>query len=263
MTMAKSLLRRVPGLMHLRRSGRLNAWLRRGYGSHWGRFATRADATAFLRPSDRITYDDDRIVQINVESFSEVHLFDWPVLFHLRNAMAGRDRFVVTDFGGHIGVKYYAFRPLLETMGSFVWQVVDLPAACREGRRRGLGKEAELGFFETVEETAPCDTLILSGVTPYADLDVSTIVQRLPVRPRHILLNKVATTTDGDSYFTLESFGPGRMPYRVMSPGELDRMRESLGYRRIAHWTIPHRDVDVPHARGTTRTRMIGEAWAG
>jgi putative methyltransferase (TIGR04325 family) len=166
----------------------------------------------------------------------------------------------VTDFGGHLGVKYHAYRPLLDLPDDLRWQVVDVPAVCREGRRR-VGGKGPLTFHEDAKASAPCDVLICSGVLQYVEMPVDTIVDQLPSKPPAILLNKVAVT-EGDSFFTLETFGTGRMPYRVASSSELTKARERLGYKLLSRWEIPHRAFTVSAARGRHSVKMIGEAWS-
>jgi putative methyltransferase (TIGR04325 family) len=249
----------LPGLAQLRRSGRLNAALRQCHGDHWGRFPTRAAALAYRRPQAALAYDDDRVVEINIELFSRVHLFDWPVLFHLQRLLAAGALRRLTDFGGHVGVKYHAYRGLLDLPPDFAWQVVEVPVMCREGRRRAAGLP-QLRFHETPEATEPADLLLCSGALQYVEEPLDVILARLPARPPAILLNKVSVVDDR-GFFTLESFGLGRMPHQVLALAELDALRVRAGYSLSARWDIPERNFTVLAADGKHAVRMIGEAW--
>jgi putative methyltransferase (TIGR04325 family) len=252
---------RLPGLKQVRRSGPVNALFRLGYGPHWGRFATREEAVAFLRPSGRVTYDNEAIVPINLESFCQTHLFDWPVLFALEQMLSRGQLATVTDYGGHVGAKYRAYRRHLDFPDDLRWQVVEVPAMVREGRRRAAAEGlAALSFHEDASTTAPCDVLLCSGVLQYLDRDIADLVTALPARPRRIILNKVALV-EGDGFYTLESFGIGRMPYRIMGRSQLERAREALGYEVVAQWDIPSRNHVIPSARRTDQITMIGESW--
>jgi putative methyltransferase (TIGR04325 family) len=250
-----------PGLKQLRRSGRLNSLLHVGYGAYWGRFDSRDGALAFLRPSQRLSYDNDDVVEVNLDVFLEIHLFDWPVMFFLQTQLRQEKIRTLTDFGGHVGVKYYAYRSLMGLPDNFQWQVVDVPAVCREGRLRLLKDDETLSFFEKIEDTRPCDALLCSGALQYADLTLQEIVARLPSRPTMIILNKIAVA-GGEGFYTLESFGWGRMPYRIVAQAELDQAREELGYNLVFRWDIPYRHFEVPSAQGMDQVDMIGEVWS-
>jgi putative methyltransferase (TIGR04325 family) len=252
-------LSKLPGLGRVRRSGRLNALLRLGHGDLWGRFSTRDEAAAFLRPQHRVTYDDPQIAEINVDHFSRVHSFDWPVLFFLQQALSEGRLTRLTDFGGHLGVKYDAYRSLLDFPAGFTWQVVDVPTICVHGRQRLQAEPAPLAFHERIED-APCDVLLCSGALQYADKTPEEVAGKLPYRPSMILLNKLPIAS-ASGYYTLENFGRGRMPYRVFSKAELDASRERLGYTDVAEWIAPHPHEVVHHQTGHDRIQMIGQAW--
>ena len=250
----------IPVLKQARRSDLLNDLFRIGYGRHWGCFETRAAAVAFLTGRPRAEYDDDEIVQINLEKFKEVQAFDWPVMFFMERLIKDGALATMTDFGGHVGVKYYAYANYLTYPEGFRWQVVDVPAVCREGVGQRPGWASALSFHETIDETAPCDLLLCSGSLQYVELSLKQIVAQCARAPRTIILNKVALSRSG-GFFTLESFGRGRMPYRVFGEDELAEARSSLGYALQARWDIPDRNFVVPSRHGTRSVSVVGEAW--
>ncbi len=251
---------KLPGLGQLHQSGIANTLFRKGKAPYWGRFKTSRDAIDTLPVSRRGSFDNELMASRNIETFSSIHLFDWPVMFFLQKQMEESHLRVVTDFGGHIGVKFYAYRKLLNFPADLTWQVVDVPAMVREGRRRLPPDVHALQFFERAEETVACDVLLCSGVLQYVDATVEEIVVRLPRKPRWIVLNKV-NISQGETYFTLEDHGRYTLPFRVIAPKELEQARNRLGYTLTASWTIPYRDIVVHSSQGTDLTPMIGEAW--
>lgn len=250
----------LPTYDTLRIFERFSSVLFKGRRLHWGRFESQAAALASLKPNERLSYDNDAVVPFNLQSFSEVHLFDWPVLFALESMITEDALHSVTDYGGHVGVKYYAFKDHLRLPADIKWQVVDVPAMCREGRKRAAADAPALSFYERLSNAPPCDALLCSGVLQYVDLTLLDIVGQLPKNPRKIVLNKVPIG-DGDGFYTLESFGIGKIPYRVLSQKDLDDARQALGYELLARWSIPHRDLNVRSSKGTDQVRMIGECW--
>lgn len=249
----------LPGFRHIRRSGRLNAMLGRCYGSHWGTFPDRQAALGYLRRGEQVVYDDDRLADINVELFSRIQLFDWPVVFHLQSLANEGALHRVTDFGGHVGVKYRAYRQVMAFAEDLVWQVVDVPAICRAGRRSAVDLP-QLRFHEEAETTEPSDVLLCSGSLQYVEDALDVIVARLPARPRVIILNKVSVT-DGQDFHTLEDFGVGRMPHQVLSRASLGDLRQRCGYALQRSWDIPDRAFEVLSGDGVQTVRMVGEVW--
>ncbi|MET0547016.1 MAG: methyltransferase, TIGR04325 family [Caulobacterales bacterium] len=252
---------KLPVLKQLRQCGWLNEKLRLGFGPYWGMFPSRGEAEQFLRPDRRASPDDDELAEMNADIFSTVHPFDWPMLFFL-GQMQKRERLkTITDFGGHVGVKYHAYKTQMAFPPDFLWQVVDIPAVCKAGRRRQGDDKTNLVYHENLKDTAPCDVLICSGVVQYLDHSLSDVIKRLPQRAGMVLLNKVAVT-EGPAFYTLESLGFVRVPYLVTTIPALDAIREEHGYRLLARWEIPDRVFTIAHQRGHRNMRMIGEAWS-
>ena len=258
---SRQMLLKLPGVKHLHESGAIKGILGRKIGNHRGHFQTPQQAQDSLPRSRRATYDNDEIASIGIDTFSTIHNFDWPVLFHLQKLMQQNRLHSVTDFGGHVGVKFYAFRNTLAFDATLQWQVVDVPAVCREGRRRVPPEVTSLKFFERIEDTAPCDALICSGVLQYAETPIVDLIARMPTRPHMILLNKVAVAKRGEGYVTLENFGSASLPYRVMTRNELDESRMKLGYKLLSTWDMPDRDFAVLSPKGIKWVNLIGQAW--
>jgi putative methyltransferase (TIGR04325 family) len=165
----------------------------------------------------------------------------------------------VTDFGGHVGVKYLAYRHVVDFPPDLVWQVVEVPAMCREGRRRAHDASA-LRFCERLEDAEPCDVLLCSGSLQYVETPLDQLLARM-APPPVVLLNKVSVGEGEVGFHTLEDFGLGRMPHRVLSLPELEALRRRCGYELERRWDIPHRTFEVLAADGRREVRMVGEAW--
>jgi putative methyltransferase (TIGR04325 family) len=249
----------LPGYRQLRQSGMLDFIAGKEFGHYRGRFKTSVEARNSLPVSRRATYDSEALVSIGIESYSTIHLFDWPVLGFLQKMMSHNQLTVMTDFGGHVGVKFYAFREMLDFPKDFQWQVVEVPAMVREGRRRVPPGVNSLSFFERLEETAPCDALLCSGSLQYVDWTIEEIVDRLPRRPAMVFVNKVPVSKER-GFFTIETFVKS-LPCHIFGPNELEKARRNLGYKLAANWPIPHRDFVVLSSKGMEKVQMVGEAW--
>jgi putative methyltransferase (TIGR04325 family) len=248
----------IPGLKQVRESGTFNAVFHKGFGAYWGHFKSREEAQSFLRPHNRSTYDSNEIVQFNIDLYFGVQFFDWPVLFFLQTLLRENRLRVVTDFGGHVGVKFYAYRDLLNLPPGFEWQVFDLPAMVAEGRRRLPADVTSLRFFDDLESTSPCDALIFSGVLQYAESTIPEIIGSLPGKPHTVILNKVAVYDE--SFYSLENYGRYWLPYHIFTLKELEQARTQLGYALSSSWTVP-REITVNSAKGRHQIKTIGQVW--
>lgn len=250
----------LPGARQIRESSSLNRILGFSYGPRWGNFQSRTEATEFLKSSKLTSYNDADVVSINLQHFRKKHLFDWPVICALQQASSKMRLQSLVDFGGHVGAKYYAYRDVISFDPEFKWQIIDVPAVCREGRRNLEQGDKTLSYSEDVMGIDKCDILFCSGSLQYCDEDLGEIIQMMPEKPKMVIINKVAVSEA--KFYTLEAFGNRRMPYRVFAQRQIDCTRESVGYKKCADWEIADMGFSVPHQKGRTSVRMIGEIWS-
>jgi putative methyltransferase (TIGR04325 family) len=178
---------------------------------------------------------------------------DYPVLFWLdRVAKPGMH---VVDFGGHVGLHYYAVASKMALPQGARWTVCDVPAVAREGARiaeeRGLSER--LRFISDVGLVESCDVFLASGSIHYLEPSfLPTALSRMKSPPAHVLLNKTPLR-DGPSFVTLQDNGLSVHPYVVLDRGALIGDLGSLGYRVVDTWENPgfacrvelHRGLDV------------------
>lgn len=249
----------LPGFKQVRKSGPLNNFLRIGYGQFWGKFILRSDAEQFLRSSKIISYNNSEIVKINFDLFRQIQLFDWPVMYALRELIYGDRLHTVIDFGGHVGAKYYAYRRLMTFPSELEWKIVDVPAVCDEGRKRLKQGDEALSYYENIEQIDSCDVLICAGSLQYCEFYLDHIIRQMRYRPHTIILNRVAVSDE--EFYTLEDFGFGRMPHRIVTKDLLKNISETFNYVITYQWEIPDRNFIVRHRTGETLVRMVGQIW--
>jgi putative methyltransferase (TIGR04325 family) len=247
----KDIAKLLPGIRHNRK--RRYEW---NYFSHSalakpGRFCgvyhsfdcAREEA---MRRFGAAEYDDPSIVGNNVQQFMTVESFDWPILYYLA-ATFDLATTTVFDVGGHIGVKYYAFREYL-CEKPYQWRVIETPSMvdagkaymCEAGDADNLKLTTEWDPFHTSAQAI----LFCSGSLQYIADDLGKISSNLG-GPDFLLLNKVPLT-DHDSFVTLDNLGKARVPYRIFNKNEWIENLTRAGYVIGDSWTIPHRDFEVP-----------------
>jgi putative methyltransferase (TIGR04325 family) len=203
-----------------------------------GAFSSYRDAIAAVSPDLLPGYDNDQAVYFDLERMSQIVPTDRPVLFWMRRLTP--EIKCVLDAGGHIGVKYRAFRQHLQLDAKQIkWIVYDTKAMVRAGRRRAAADQLDaLSFVETLAEVPHVDLMLCSGLLQYLDISLSELIGQLPTRPRHLILNKVATR-DGKTIVMLERIGDAEVPYQVRDRAEFVSSLNALGYEIWDEWVLP------------------------
>lgn len=201
-----------------------------------GAFPDRDSAMASLPAARLNSYDHADVAPVNFQSMCQTRLWDYPVMFWLDKLHAPGMR--VLDAGGHFGTKYIAFRSRLR-LDEVFWTVYDLPEtvlAARAAQAKG-DVPSEVRFVDDLRNAGEVDMLLASGLLQYLDIPFLEFLGRLPTRPAHILLNKVATR-DGPSVTTLELIGPARVPYQIRRRGGFEADLAAAGYSIRDSWEI-------------------------
>lgn len=202
-----------------------------------GAYGSYDAAMAAARRRELAGYDHKEIATVAFAKMCQVTPWDYPVLFWIRSLLPEIDGLI--DAGGHMGTKYRAFRPLLPLEGSFRWIVYDLPAIVHAGQdlaqKEGL---TGLGFVERIEDAGEMPLFLGSGLMQYLDMPLSGLLMKMPSRPRHLILNKVALRKES-TVVTLERIGGSYVPYHMRNEAEFIADITRLGYRQVDRWSIP------------------------
>jgi putative methyltransferase (TIGR04325 family) len=119
------------------------------------------------------------------------------------------------------------------------WIVYETPVMVRAGRERAAADGLDaLSFVESLNEVPAVDLLLCSGLLQYLDIPFADLVGQLRQRPRHIVLNKVATR-DGPTVVMLERMGMAEVPYQIRCRPEFVSSVEALGYTIVDEWVLP------------------------
>lgn len=209
-----------------------------------GRFATHAEALGAVRQGALAGYDNDAVADVSYEAMCRVELWDYPVLWWLGQLVG--DAPGLLDAGGHMGPKFRAFGPRLPLPEGFDWAVYDVPAIVRAGRARAMREGlCGISFHDRLEAVPPLPIVLGSGLLQYLDLTFADFMAALPVRPRHLILNKVATR-EGPTVVTLEQFPGAEVPYIVRDHGAFVASLAAMGYAIRDSWTIAQ--LSLKHA---------------
>jgi putative methyltransferase (TIGR04325 family) len=199
-------------------------------------------------------YNNDAAVAVSCESMCTILPWDAQVLALLERLLP--DIAILLDAGGHIGTKYRAFREQLHLDGRpLKWIVWDTPAAIRAGRKRAVADGlSQLSFVDTIGEAPAADLVLCSGLLQYLDIPFPELMGQLVAKPRHLILNKVATR-DGRTVVMLERIGRAEAPYQVRDREEFVQGLDAMGYEIIEEWVLPELSHYINRRFGSSTSR--------
>lgn len=209
-----------------------------------GVFDTAAAAAASAPGHLPMGYDQPAAAAMYRDQLDHVALEDYPVLYWLRRL--GPEVHRLFDYGGHVGVKYYAYARYLSFPADFVWTVCDVAAVARAGAALAQEKGAgNLRFVTDVAAVDGQDLLMCSGSLQYIEPALSAQLRPVARKPKHVVVN-AAPYHDGRTFFTLNSIGTAFCPYKVQNLGAFVAGMSQLGYELVDRWTIPGKGCVVP-----------------
>ncbi len=222
----------------------------------WGVFRSRDEA---IRRAESLAhlpvgYDTAGLAAQGRELYEQVHTFDYPPLLWLLRSLEDGSRSVV-DLGGHLGVKYRAYRRLWDLPADLRWTVCETPDVVQAARDLPPDDlPPGLTFTSDRSCLAEAEVLFASGVLQYLEQPLPEILARLPRKPRHLVLNKVPLS-EGPEVWTIQNVG-AVVPYHVMNRHWfLDEMsRSATGSSTRGRWPSTGRGFPSPPTTGRSTT---------
>ena len=168
---------------------------------------------------------------------------DYPVMFWLGQLLPQcRQLF---DWGGNVGISYFAYRKYLPYPTELEWLVSDVPAVVSAGLEIADEEYAPgLRFTTMLDELCSSDVLLAAGSLhfiedPFANLSAQRAL------PRHILLNKVPVY-ELPAAVTLQNMGTSFCPNHLFNRNDFVRGFENLGYELVDEWQSPDLSCRIP-----------------
>ncbi len=177
--------------------------------------------------------------------------FDYPAIYWLEKSLLNGHQSIF-DVGGHIGIKYYAFKPLLSARQKLSWLVCDVPAVVQRGRAAAAKRDpsGSLEFTSDYALVEGRDVLFASGVVQYLPMTMLEWLAPIQSKPRRIIFNTTAIHPSLD-FFTLNSIGTAYCPYRVTSEVSFLSQMKTLGYQLVDRWHTPGKGaLELPVEEG-------------
>lgn len=240
---------RLPGLRTIER-----AWQWRQFQARpndcWGVYGSFAEAEAHAPPTKPIGYDNDAAAGMYRGMLETVGPKDYAVAFWLQRRLRLGGR--VFDFGGHVGVKYYALRTVLDMpccggecclscSETVSWVVFDVPAVIAQGRKLAREREAPgLSFTDRFLDASGADVFLALGSLQYVETPLPDRLATLDALPQCVIISSTPMV-DGERYVTLQNLGMSYCPYLVESRTGLVRGMAERGYTLVRSWENPEK----------------------
>jgi len=239
-------LARLPGLAGLVRRQAYEAFLANRDGNlFFGVHGTFDEAAQAAAACGRAGYDNGDSARLYTHR-TRIDAHDYPALYWLSRSLDEGHRRMF-DVGGATGIKFVAFRDLLQHHPDLCWTVQDVPAMVAQGRAETLqrGDDARLRFTERFDDGDGQDLLYASGVLQYLPATLGDLLAGWQRLPRRIVINTTAIHPQHE-FFTVNSLGTAFCPYRVQTQASLIRGLTGLGYRLREAWTHPGKVMHIP-----------------
>lgn len=188
----------------------------------------------------------------------QVFSFDYPALFWLsRSFEDGLSS--VFDLGGHAGIKYHAFKRLLNYPLALRWRTCDVEGVIQVGREVAAerGVSEYLSFTTDYKEASCFDVLFISGCLQFLPERMPELLAAMPVKPKRIILN-TTTVHPERTIFTVHSLGFAFCPYRIQHYDELLADLSNAGYTRRDAWRNDGKIMEVPFIDGGDKCYYAG-----
>lgn len=219
-----------------------------GYGCFWGIFETFEEALQAAPQTKPIGYDNPDLAleyqqQVEREDgwegssrrASRAHAYDYPVLLWLKSIFATPlQQPTLFDFGGNVGVHYYAYQNYIAYPPDLTWEICDVPEIVRAGKELAEKRSCSNLIFTTdLSRIDGKDIFLASGSIHYLkELDLFSRSQR---PPQHILLNRVPLHQHL-SFVTLQNGGKVFYPHHVFHHQKFIDYFLNHGYELVDTW---------------------------
>lgn len=209
-----------------------------------GSFNSFEEALFSIPKNRNIGYNNSQAAKLYIDRCFKIHSTDYPVLFWLQKIMAEIDS--VFDFGGHIGVSYYAYSNLLSLEHLRKWTVCDVPSVVSEGEEIKKKKSVtNLNFVTDINQCENYDLFIANGSLQFLEWELYDKLNGLVKKPRFIIFNMTPIHPIYKT-ITLHNMGVAFCPYYIRKEEDFFDGLKQIGYTVVDKWVNPEKNCNIP-----------------
>jgi putative methyltransferase (TIGR04325 family) len=208
-----------------------------------GIFSSYAQALAGVPRGRPSGWNNEEAAAIWSDCVDPVRPGSYPLFFWLlRLLQPGAS---IIDYGGSVGLTFYAYHRYARLPEGASWTVVELPLIAAQGQRIAK-REGARNLFFTTDISAPeaCDILLAAGSLQYMENSVPGLLDLRHAPPHWLLLNKLPLSK-GPEFWSLDNFGPAVAPYRVFNEQAFLSYFEQRGYVLRDRWQVAELKCDI------------------
>ncbi len=224
-------------------------------GSCHGVYPSFAAASQAAPDTKPLGYDNAGPAQMYEERLDRLVPSDYPVMFWL-SRLFGEGARRIYDFGGHIGVAYYAYQKYFDFPKDVSWTVYDVPAVIDAGRAlaKRRGAPDNLNFTGKVSDASGADIFLAAGSLQYLESPtLGEMLDSLSDKPQSVLVNKTPLT-QRETFVTLQNIGTAYCPYILFNEEQFKAPLLACGYRVRDRWENADHTCELPlHPEYTLR----------
>lgn len=210
-----------------------------------GVYKNYASALASAPDTKDTGYDHSEPARMYKDRLDRIYPSDYPVIFWLEKAFTEGAASVI-DFGGHIGVGYYAYQNYIRFPETLRWLVCDVEEVTLEGKRLAERKQIEnLTFTTDLNHGDGRDILFASGSLQYMEKSLAEMLDGFEQIPSHIIVN-LLPVHDTDEYYTLQNIGFSFCPYHIFKDEKFIRELNDMGYEMVDQWHNLEKQCAIP-----------------
>jgi hypothetical protein len=133
-----------------------------------GVFANFTEALRSAPKTKPLGFEVPGYAELHLDRMRRILPYDYPVLHWLEPLL--RSELRIFDFGGNVGVHYYAYANYLRYRADLRWTVCDLPPLIELGLAIAASEKATaLSFTRSFEDARGADVLLAAGVVQYLE----------------------------------------------------------------------------------------------
>ncbi len=214
------------------------------WATHLGEFGSFDEANAYIskraKPTNYVL-DHDRWLKQR-ENLSP---HDYPVAFWLDKLINHWGQESLVDFGGSVGVSYYAMKKYMTFPEDLLWIVCELKEAVERGLQISAQRgETQIQFTSDLNVIDGAAIFMALGSLQYLENTPYDLLAQNETIPNYLIINKLPLSSI-KSFVTIESAGDGLYPCRVQSEASFLADMEGLGYRLVDRWKCLEHNMQV------------------
>ncbi len=207
-----------------------------------GVFKSFAEALASAPTTKPIGYNNQTAAKLYKDRTKQIYSTDYPVLFWMKSYLPEIHR--VFDFGGHVGIHFYAYSKYLDYNFIKEWTICDVAAVVEEAKELAKDQSVDpdvnfcvkkLSFSNDILDCENYDLFLASGSLQYLEWDLDEKLKRLSKPPRFLIIN-LLPLHEKYKTITLQSIGASFCPYNVRLESDFINGLQNIGYELVNKW---------------------------